>query len=266
MFEIFQHEFMVRALIAGVAVAAVAPVIGMFLVVRRYAYIADTLAHVSFVGVAVSVLVGVHPVIGATLTSLAAALGIEYLRVKKRLAGEAVLSIFLSASLALALVLMSLSRGSSITVTQALFGSITTILPSDVLLILGLTVVVGLVVLFLYKEFFLIAADEELAQAEGLKVSRFTTMLMMLTGITIAIAMRTVGILLIGALMVIPALTAIQFGKGFRVTLFFATIISVVATVVGLVVSYYANIPTGATIVLIAVLLFLGSLGFQRSS
>ena len=127
MLEIFQYDFMIRAFVAGVTIALLAPMIGMFLVVRRYSYLADTLAHVSLVGVALGVLTGINPIITAMGVAIAASLGIENLRENKRLFGESILALFLSGSLALAVVLMSLSKGFQGDLFSYLFGSITTV-------------------------------------------------------------------------------------------------------------------------------------------
>jgi zinc transport system permease protein len=146
-----QFEFMQRALLAGVVIAVIAPAIGTFLVMRRYAYMADTLAHVSLVGVALGLLFGVSPIIGAIVIAVIAALGIERLRVATKLFTEATLALFLSGSLAIAAVLLSLGDGFSADLFSFLFGSITTVSPQDVWTIVIVGLVVCVVLLLLYK-------------------------------------------------------------------------------------------------------------------
>jgi zinc transport system permease protein len=154
MFEIFQNTFMVRAMLAGAMVAVIAPFIGIFLTIRRYPYLSDTLSHVSLVGVAFATLLRIQPIIGAIAVTIVAAWVIEYLRYKKRLGGESVLSIFLSGSLAVALIIMSLAKSFNVNFLGFLFGSITTITPHELLYIalMGLVVLVGIMIFF--KKFF----------------------------------------------------------------------------------------------------------------
>ncbi len=264
MLEIFQYEFMVRAFSAGVVIALIAPLIGNFIVVRRYSLLADTLSHVALAGVAISVLTHQQPVIVAVITTIIAGLLIEYLRLHRQIYGESVLAIFLSGSLALAVVLMSIGNGLNTDLLSVLFGSIATVSGTDltIMLILGAVVVV-LIVLF-YKEFFLVSFDEELAKASGLRVRLLNTIIVVLAAITVALAMRIVGVLLIGALMVIPVITAMQFGRSFKATIGLSIIASMIAVLGGLVIAYYADLASGGTIVLVALCLFIPSLFYRR--
>lgn len=259
MFEIFQYDFMVRALIAGLAVAVVAPLVGLFLVVRRYSYLADTLAHVSLVGVAVAVLGGFNPVFAATVAAIAAGGGIEALRRNQRVFSESVLAVFLSGSLALAVVLMSLGKRLHQDLFSYLFGSITTVTPNEVWTIAAVATVVAFTVLIVFKELFLLTLHEELAQAEGLRVRMYSILLMVLSAVTIAVAMRVVGSLLVGALMVIPVLTAAQIARSFWATAIWSVCLSVLATFLGLVASFYFDIPSGASIVMAALLILVAT-------
>lgn len=264
MIEIFQYDFMVRAFEAGIAVGVVAPLIGMFLVVRRYSLLSDTIAHVSLAGVAMGLLFQFNPIFSAILFSIGASLGIEWLRHSRKIFSESILAIFLSGSLALAVVILSLAKGFNANLFSYLFGSISTVSPSDVLIIFTLAVVVfGSIVLF-YKEFFSVSFDEEIAQVSGLPVRRLNFILVTLAAVTVALSIRIVGVLLIGALMVIPVVAAIQYGKSFRTTLFLSVAISLFSVIGGLFSSYYLNIATGGTIVLIALIVFLISVIFTK--
>lgn len=261
MFEILQFDFMVRALIAGVAVAIIAPLIGMFLVVKRYSLMADTLAHVSFAGVALGLFLGaVNPVVTAIIASVVAAIGIERLRNSTKIFGESVLALFLSGSLAVAVILIGLAEGLNAGILNYLFGSITTVTVTDVVLISVLAVAVLAAIVVLYKEFFFISFDEELAQASGLRVKFLNGALVVLAAITVSLAARIVGVLLVGALMVIPVISAMQFGRGFRDTMLMAVMLSFVSVVTGLIASYYLDLASGGTIVVAALILFLLSL------
>jgi zinc transport system permease protein len=262
--EIFQYAFMIRAFAAGILIALIAPTIGMFLVVRRYSLMSDTLAHVSLVGVAIGVLLGFHPVLTAAGVTVLVAIAMEQLRRNHELFGESVLALFLSGSLAVASVLLSLAHGWNMNLVSLLFGSISTVQPLDlwVMGILGIAVL-GSVAL-LYKELFLVSFDEELAEASGLPTRAFNLLLVIFAAVTVAIAMRIVGILLIGALMVIPVMTAMLYRRSFHETLGLAIGFSLVAVLLGIVFSYYADLVSGGTIVVVALLAFFLSLVFNR--
>lgn len=255
---------MVRALIAGLIIGIIAPVIGTFLVVRRYSVMADTLAHVSLVGVAIGILSGFNPVITATLTSVIVALGIDSIRSSKKIFGESILALFLSASLAVASVLISFAHGFNANLFSYLFGSITTVSQTDLYFMAALGLIVLAIILLIYKELFLISFDEELAQANGINVKLFNRIMIILAAVTVSIAMRIVGVLLIGALMVIPVITAMQFGRGFKKTLILSVIFSVISVITGLFTSYYLDLASGGTIVIVALILFLISLFLNR--
>lgn len=264
MLSIFEYSFMIRAFAAGIAIALIAPTIGTFLVVRRYSLVADTLAHVSLTGVAIGLLLGINPVAAAIGTSVLAATGIEYLRTKKNIFGESVLAVFLSASLAIAAILFSITRGIGANLFSFLFGSITTVTANDLFFIAGLGVLVLLSILLFYKEFFLTSFDEELARTNGIKTNFFNLLLIILAAVTVSLAMRIVGILLIDALMVIPVITAMQYKKGFYKTLFMAIIFALVSVISGIFLSYYLDLASGGTIVVVGLILFLGTLFLTR--
>ena len=221
---------------------------------------ADTLAHTALAGVAAGVLFGVSPLAGALAVSAAAALGMERLRSGEKIFGESVLVIFLSGSLALAAVLVSLARGFNIGFYNFLFGSIATVTPAYLYAIVFCALAAIALIAVFYKELFLISFDEELARANGLRVGILNTLLILLTALVVSLAMQVVGALLVGALMVIPFITAIQFRRGFRGTLFLAIVISLVSVFVGLFLAYYLNLSSGGAIVLTTLAFFIFSL------
>ena len=251
---------MVRAFEAGIAIGIVAPLIGMFLVVRRYSLMADTLAHVSFAGVAIGLLLKINPVFSAIGLSLIASVGIESLRNSRRIFGESVLALFLSGSLAVAVIILSVSKGFNANLFSYLFGSISTVSIADLWVTIILAVIVLLDVIFLYKELFFASFDAEIAEVSGLPVRMINFMIVMLAAISVAISIRIVGVLLIGALMVIPVISAMQYGRGFRTTLILSVVLSLVSVIVGLFASYYFDLASGGAIVLVALIIFLFSL------
>lgn len=266
MLEIFQYDFMLRAFIAGLIISVLAPSIGIFLVVKRYSLLTDTLSHVSLVGVALGLLAGINPILMAIIVSIVAALGVEKLRHAKKIFGESVLTLFLSGGLALSLIIFGLSRGLNANIFTYLFGSITTVSAADLRLMGGFGFVIIIIIYTLFKRFFIATYDEELAQANGLPVKFLNLTLMVLAAITISISMRIVGALLVGALMVIPVLAATQFNKSFLNTFFYSVIISVLSVTAGLFASFYLDLPTGATVVISALILFVISLVINKNN
>lgn len=256
MLEIFQYSFMIRAFLAGVIIAIIAPVIGHFLVMRRYALIADTLSHVALAGVALGLLTGTQPLVATLGVTTLASLAIEKLRSSQRLSGEAVLAMFLPGGLALSVVLLSLAHGFNTNLFSYLFGSITTVKDDELWLMVGLGISALVAIVWLYKKLLYAAFDEESAQVSGVPVKRVNTFLLILTAITVSLAMRIVGVLLIGALMTIPVVTAMQVAKSFKQSILCSVLFAIFSMISGLFLAYYANLPAGGTVVLIALAVF----------
>lgn len=263
MLDIFTYSFMVRALIAGVAVGVVAPLIGTFLVAKRYSLIADSLAHVSLGGLAAGILLGVDPLWGALAVAVASAFGIEKLRASKRVTAEVALAMFLSSGLAAAVVLMSLGTRANVDLMSFLFGSITTVGRRDVWVICGLAAVIIAVVGVLYRQLAYASFDEDQAQASGLRVRLLNQALVLLAAAMVVLSLRIVGGLLIGALTVIPVAAAAQLARSFRQTLFMAVALGLLAVIAGLVLSFYLDLAAGGTIVLTALAIFLVCAGLK---
>lgn len=262
--NIFQYGFIVRGIEAGIIVACVAPLIGTFLVLRRYSLIADTLSHVSLAGIALGLLLKINPLLAALGATTVASLGIERLRDSKRISGESALALFLSGSLALAVVLLSLANGFNASLFNYLFGSIVTVTSIDILVIGGVSALVILSLFALFKPLLFVTFDEEAAQVSGMPTRFLNIALILLTALTVSVAIPIVGILLIAALMVIPVVAALQWRCGFMRTVLIAEGISIVSVLFGIVASFYLNLATGGTIVLIMLLAFVVSLLMNR--
>lgn len=256
MFQIFHYSFIVRGLEAGLLIGAIAPLIGIFLVLRRYSLIADTLAHVSLAGVAIGLLLNVNPLLTALGASALSSVAIERLRTSKKIYGESALSIFLSGSLALATVLIGLAHGFNVDLFSYLFGSIVTVRQTDIYIILSLSIIIAAVLAAFYKELVYISFDEEAAKVSGIPVRLFNTLFILLAAAAIAISIPIIGILLISALLVLPIVIALQLKKSFKATLFWAEIISLFSVFAGVITSFYLNISSGGTIVLIMLAIF----------
>jgi len=267
MIELFQYGFMIRGFEAGIIIAIISPLIGIFLVLRRYSLIADTLSHVSLAGVAIGLLLKINPLITAIIAAVLSSIAIERLRMSKRIYGEygeSALSIFLSGSLAIAIVLISLSHGFSVDLFSYLFGSLTTVKQTDVYLIAILGLLVIFSVIILYKELLYVTVDEEAAKVSGIPTRFINIILIVLAAFTVALSIPIVGVLLIAALIVIPVVTALQMKTSFKKTILIAEGVSLFSVIAGIISSFYLNLSPGGTIVLIAITIFIAALIFSK--
>jgi zinc transport system permease protein len=256
MLDFLGYSFMHRAFVAGAMTALICPAIGVFLVPRRLSLIADSLAHVALAGVALGLFLGFSPLLGALVVTLVAAVGIERLRARGTLHGDAALAVFLSGGFALAVVLISLARGFNADLFAVLFGSILTVSPTDVWIIVGLGAVVGLAVGLFYPQLVAVTLNEELARTSGVPVTALNLMLTVLTALTIVVAMRMVGVLLVSAMIVIPTLAGFALGRSFRESLLVAIAIALASVLIGLVAAYHLGLAAGGGVVLTALGLF----------
>lgn len=254
--EVFQYDFMVRALIAGAIIAVIAPLIGNFLVIRRLSLFADTLSHVALSGVAVGLILKTEPLITTIIVTVVVSILIDRLRSTKHLPGEAVLAMFLPGGLALSLVLIGLAKGINSNLFSYLFGSITTISIGEILLMVALLSITVVIVALNYNNLIFSSFDEESARVSGIPVSATNTLLVVLTAITVSISMRIVGVLLIGALMVTPVLTGMLIGRSFKQSLLLSIVIAIVTVIFGIFIAYYLNLPAGAAIVILSIIIF----------
>ena len=263
-FDFFQYTFIVRGIEVGIIIGMIAPLIGIFLVLRNYSLIADTLSHVSLAGVAIGLLLKINPLITAIAAAVISSLTIDKLRLSKRVYGDSALSIFLSGSLAVAIVLISLAHGFNVNIFNYLFGSIVTVSQTDVYIILILGIAVFLSIISLYKELVFITFDEEAAQVSGIPVRTINTILIVLAAFTVALAIPIIGVLLISALIVIPVVSALQLRKSFLHTIFFAEGFSVFSVIAGIIASFYFNVPAGGAIVMFTLAIFISTLIFRK--
>ena len=260
MMEMFEYEFMQRAFIAGTFIAILASISGTFVVLRRYSLMSETLAHSALVGVAVGLVGGYNPLWVAVIAAMLAAWLIEYLRTAFSLYSDAILSIMLSGSLAVAVIIVSVGGSFNNSLFSYLFGSILSVSYEDVLTIVAFgSVALGFLLLF-SKELYFIAYDEEVAQTSGIRVKFLNFLLVSVVAIIIALSIRVVGSLLIGALMVIPTVAALQYRVGFRNTMLISLFFGLISVFVGMGLSYAFSLPSGATIVLCVIVIFIFSL------
>ena len=261
---VFQYDFMIRAFLAGTIVGLVAPVVGLYLVLRRLSLIGDALAHVGLAGVAAGLLLGVYPAAAALGLAVAAGAGIEVLRARFRRHGELAVAVTLSAAVALAAVLFSLGGAGGLDLFAYLFGSVLTVTAADVRLIAMLGAAILAVVAAFYREWLAVTLDEELARTAGLPVRALNMAFTALTAAAVAASMRVVGVLLVSSLMVLPVAASLQLARSFRGALALAVAFAEAAVWSGLYAAYLFNLPPGGTVVLAAVLLLLGALAARR--
>ncbi len=255
--DLFAYDFIIRALIGALIIGLAAPALGIYLVQRRLSLIGDGIGHVALTGVGVGLLLNRSPVITAVIVSVIGAVGVELVRQRGRTSGDLALALLFYGGIAGGVVLVGLSSDSSnANLIQYLFGSLITTSTSDVVLIgvLGLLVLVGM--LLLRPALFAVSNDEEFARVSGLPVRTLNLLIAVTTAVTVTIAMRTVGLLLVSALMVVPVAAAQQVTRGFRTTMAAAMGIGLAAAAGGFFVSAEANTAPGATIVILALVVF----------
>ena len=260
MLEMFEYEFMQRAFIAGILIATLASISGTFIVLKRYSLMSETLAHSALVGVAVGLVAGYNPLWMAVTVAIICAWLIEYLRTSFSLYSDAILSILLSGSLAIAIIIVSLGGAFNNSLFSYLFGSILSVSNEDVLTILIFGSISLALLMAFSRELYFIAYDEEVAKVSGIRVKFLNFLLVTVVAIIIALSIRVVGSLLIGALMVIPTVAALQYRVGFRSTMFISLFFALFSVVFGMMLSYYFSLPSGATIVLAVITIFIISL------
>ncbi len=260
----FDYEFMQRAFWAGGMIAIIAPLLGVYLVLRRQVLMADTLSHVSLAGVAIGAIAGINPSVGGFLIAVLGALIIERLRQNFRGYGEVSIAVIMTGGLALALVLMSMDSGLNRSFSSYLFGSIVAV-STEQLWIIGIVfvIVLGFWVV-MRRPLYNITFDEETAQIGGTHVRWLSQTFSVLTGMTVAAAMPIVGVLLVSALMALPAALSLRFARGFASALIMAVLIGLTGMFGGLTTSYYVNTPPGATVALLLLAFLLIGLGIQR--
>jgi zinc transport system permease protein len=253
----FELEFMRLAFAAGAVVGVLAPVVGFFLVQRQMSLIGDGIGHVAFAGVALGYLIGISPVWTALAAAVAGAGAIEWLRARRKAAGDQALALVFYTGIAGGVVLISSAGALNANLFTYLFGSILTVTRGDLLRIALLGLGALVLVAALLRALLAVAIDEEGARVAGLPVAALNGVVSMLAALTIGISMRIVGILLIAALMVVPVIAAQRIAWSLRSAMGLAVLIGLGSVLTGLTVSYYANLPPGGTIVLTATGAFL---------
>ncbi|MHC5228477.1 metal ABC transporter permease [Enterococcus sp. LJL99] len=256
--EMLSYEFMRKAFFAAGFISVIAPMLGVFLVIRRQSLMADTLSHVSLAGVALGFFLNLNPDLMTLVIVIIAAVILEYLRTIYRTYSEISIAILMSGGLALALVLMNLSGGNSAASIQSyLFGSIVTITWNQVTILAVLLVVLVTLFCLFKRPMYVLTFDEDTAHVDGLPVYWMSMLFNVITGVAIAVMIPIAGALLISAIMVLPAAIGMRIGKGFNTVIIISVIMGFIGMLTGLTSSYYLETPPSASITLIFIALFL---------
>lgn len=249
--EILQYGFMQNALVAGLLAAIACGIVGTYVVVKRIIFISGGIAHASFGGIGLGYFIGISPVIGALIFSLASALGIGYITRRTRLPEDTAIGVLWAVGMALGIVFIGLTPGYAPDLFSYLFGNILTVPTSDLLLMLILDVLIIGIVLAFYKEFLALTFDEEYSTVVGIPVEVLYLLLLCMIALTVVVLLRIVGMILIIALLTIPATLARQFTYDLRKMMLLAIAFGVLLTFGGLWLSYVLDLASGATIVLL---------------
>jgi len=263
-FDLLSHGFIQRALIAGSFIAILCSTLGVFLVLRRLSLIGDGLAHVTFGSVAVGLLMKTYPLYMAVPIVMLSALGILKLIEKARLYGDAAIGIVSSIGVAGGILIASAAGGFNVDLFSYLFGNILAISWMEVAISVALSVVLIIIMLLYYDELLSITFDEESAKASGIKTGHINKILVLLIALTVVLAMKVVGIMLISALLILPPVTALQMAKGFKTTIIISALSGILSVTSGIFASFILNLPAGATIVIINFVFFLAAFTLAR--
>lgn len=265
--EMFSYPFMVRAFIVGALVALCSSLLGVSLVLKRYSMIGDGLSHVGFGALAVAAALNAAPLAAAIPVVIAAAVLLLRIRGNSRIKGDAAIALISTSSLAVGVMVISMTTGMNTDVYNYMFGSILAMSAGDVRLSVALAVVVLALYIFFYHKIFAITFDETFAQATGVKADLYNTLIAVLTAVTIVLGMRMMGALLISSLIIFPALTSMRVCRTFKSVIINSAVISVVCLVIGITVSYVWATPAGASVVManIAALLLYSLLGVAKN-
>jgi zinc transport system permease protein len=271
---ILQYEFLQNAFLTGIMIGILAPLLGVFIVVRRLSLIADALSHVTLAGIAASLLIekkfammsGLNPLYLGMVFSVGGSLFIEKLRAVYKHYQELAIPIIMSGGIGIGVIFISLADGFNTDLYSYLFGSVSAVSRTDLWTIFVISIAVILTIIFLYKELFLLSFDEEHAKASGIAAKSIHFIFIVMVALVIAASMRIVGILLVSSLMTLPVAASIRIAKGFKQTIFISVIFGEVSVLGGLFASYYLDLAPGGTIVMIAVVILVATILYKKIS
>ena len=255
--EMLSYHFMTRALIVGILVSLCASLLGVSLVLKRYSMIGDGLSHVGFGALAIAAAANIAPLALAVPVVVAAAFLLLRISQNSKIKGDAAIALISSSALAIGVIVISMTTGMNTDVSNYMFGSILSLSRGDAILSAVLSMIVLLMFVLLYPRIFAVTFDETFAKATGTKAERYNTVIAVLTAVTVVLGMRMMGALLISSLIIFPALSSMRLCRSFKSVVLCSAVISVVCFVAGMVSSYALELPTGASIVAVNLIVFL---------
>lgn len=263
--ELFlEYEFLQRALLAALAVAALCAALGVYVVLRGLSMLGDGLAHISFAGVALGLVLGIYPLAMALIAAILGALAIHALRAREVVRGDTAIGILFTAGLAIGILLVSRSRGLGVDLSSYLFGNLLSVTSQDVVAVGAIAALLLAALVVLHKELLYATFNEEAAKLSGLPVGMLNVIFTAATAASIVIAARIVGVLLVSALLIVPAATALQFERSFRATLFLSVAAGIASVLIGVWAAAEYGLATGATVALASTALFTAALVAKR--
>lgn len=270
--SLFQYEFLQNAFFTGIMIGLLAPLLGVFIVVRRLSLIADALSHITLAGIAASLLIekkvaavqGLNPIYMGMVFSVGGAMIIENLRKVYKHYQELAIPIILSGGVGLSVIFISLADGFNSDLFSYLFGSVTAVTRTDLWTIFAVLIVVLLIVVLFFKELFILSFDEEHAVVSGINAKWIHFLFIVMVALVIAASMRIVGILLVSALMTLPVAASIRIAKGFVETIIYSVLFGEIAVIVGLISAYYLDIAPGGTIVIFSIIILMMTIFYKK--
>ncbi len=254
-FSVLSYPFMIRAIIVGVLVSFCASLLGVILVLKRYSLIGHGLSDVGFAALALALAVGASPIYVATPIVIAASFVIMYVSQNKKINGDVAIGIFSTGALSFGIIITAISKGFNMDIYSYMFGSVLAMSSFDVVVSVALSVVVIATFAIFYNRLFIVTADEDFARAIGINVTFYQFLISFLTALTVVVGMRIIGTLLISSLIIFPAIIARRFVRSFKYLVLLSALISVFCFILGILISFFYNLPTGAGIVLVNIIL-----------
>ena len=258
MIEILQYEFMQRALISGIAISISCSLIGLFLILKRFSLFGDAISHVAFGGIALGLFLKSNPIWVSLIVSIIGALAIIKLNSSKRIYSDSSISVLLSLGLAMGLVLISLSGGFSIDITSYLFGSILLVNIEETWSTVVLSVIVIAFVILYYKKLIYLVFNEEQALVNGINTVVLNILFITLATIAIVMSIRLIGVLMVSSLLIIPNVSSLLLGYGFKKTILFSICFSLISVILGIILAFEWNITPSGMIVITSAGIFFG--------
>jgi manganese/iron transport system permease protein len=260
----FEYAFMQRAFVAAVAVGLLCSVMGTYVVLRKLSFIGDGIAHASFAGIVIAYIRGLDYYVGAAIIAVLTALGIGFVHRRGNISLDTTIGVLFTGMFALGVFLMSRIKNYAVDLQSFLFGDILSVSSKDLLFIGLLSLLIALTVVILYRGLLYTTFDPVVAQASGLHVETIEYVLLVMLALTIIVALQSVGIILVAALLVTPAAAAYQLTNRFATMMSLAVVLGIASTVGGLYLSYFLRSSSGATIVLLATILFFAAIGLKH--